>query len=71
MLKLTLRQKIRIWLWQHRRGVVIALFCMSAPLLMFAYNILLSTDSTLLQLLTLAQLAVAASLVIVVIILSD
>jgi hypothetical protein len=71
MLKLTLRQKIRIWLWQHRRGVVIALFCLPAPLLMLGYNSLLSTDSMLLPLLTLVQLAVAALLVIVVIIFSD
>ncbi|NRQ41460.1 hypothetical protein HRH59_02580 [Rheinheimera sp. YQF-2] len=71
MLKLTLQQKIRLWLWQHRRSVVIALFCLPAPLLMLAYNSLLSTDSTLLPLLTLAQLASAALLVIVVLILSD
>jgi len=71
MLKLTLRQKIRICRWQHRRGLVIALFCLPAPLLMFGYNSLLSSDSTLLPLLTLGQLTVAALLVLVVIILSD
>jgi len=71
MLKLTLRKKIRIWLSQHRRGVVIALSCLSAPLLILGYNTLLSTDSTLLPLLTSAQLVISALLVIVVIILSD
>jgi hypothetical protein len=71
MLKLTLRQKIRLWLRQYRRSVVIALFCLPAPLLLVAYNSLLGTDSTLLPLLTMAQLAVAALLVIVVVILSD
>lgn len=71
MLKLTLRQKIRLWLGRHRRSVVIGLFCLPAPLLLWAYNSLLSTDNTLLPLLTLAQLAAAALLVIVVVILSD
>jgi hypothetical protein len=71
VLKLTLRQKIRIWLWQHRRGVIIALFCLPAPMLILAYNSLLGTGSKLLPLLTLTQLGVAALLVIIVIILSD
>ncbi len=71
MLKLTLQQKIRLWLWLYRRGVVIALYCLLASLLMLAYNSLLSTESTLFWLLTLAQLGASALLVVVVIILSD
>lgn len=71
MLKLTMRQKIRIWLWQHRRSVVISLFSLLAPLLMLGYNSMLSTDTAVVQLLTLAQLGAAALLVIVVLILSD
>lgn len=71
MLKLTLRQKIRLWLWQHRRSLVITLFSLPAPALLFGYNTLLTPDTTLLPLLTLAQLAAGALLVIVVLILSD
>ncbi|MDP2713685.1 hypothetical protein [Rheinheimera sp.] len=71
MLKLTLRQKIRLWLWQHRRSLVITLFSLPAAALLFGYNSLLTHDTTLLPLLTLAQLAAGALLVVVVIILSD
>lgn len=71
MLKLTLWKKIRLWLWQHHRSVIIAFFCLPVPPLMLAYNSLLSIDRTLLPLLTLVQLVVGALLVIVVIILSD
>jgi hypothetical protein len=71
MLKLTLRQKIRIWLWQHRRSVVITLVSLLAPLLMLGYNSQLSSDTALVQLLTLAQLGAAALLVLVVVILTD
>ena len=71
MLKLTMRQKIRIWLWQHRRSVVISLFSLLAPLLMLGYNSVLSVDTAVVQLLTLTQLGAAALLVIVVLILSD
>jgi hypothetical protein len=71
MLKLTLRQKIRIWLWQHRRSVVITLVSLLAPLLMLGYNSQLSADTALVQLLTLAQLGAAALLVLVVVILTD
>ncbi|MDP5136579.1 hypothetical protein ORJ04_11545 [Rheinheimera baltica] len=71
MLKLTLRQTIRLWLWQRRRSVVITLASMLAALLTLGYNHLLSTDASLLSLLTLAQLGAATLLVIVVIILSD
>jgi hypothetical protein len=71
MLKLTLQQKIRLWLWQYHRSVVILLASLLASLLMLGYHNLLRTDASLLPLLTLAQLGAGALVVILVIILSD
>lgn len=71
MLKLSLRQKIRLWLWQYRRSFIITLFSLLASVLLLGYNNLQSLDLTLLPLLTLTQLGAGALLVILVIILSD
>jgi hypothetical protein len=71
MLKLTLKQKIRLWLRQHRRSVVITIFSLLALLLLLGYNSQYLVNIQLLQLLTLVQLAAGALLVIVVVILSD
>jgi hypothetical protein len=71
MLKLTLKQKLRLWLWQHRRSLIIVLFSLLACLLALGYNRLVSADPVLTPLLTLAQLGFGALLALVVIVLSD
>jgi hypothetical protein len=68
MLKLTLKQKIRLWLRQYRRSVVITIFSLFASLLLLGFN---SQHVEIVQLLTLVQLAAGALLVIVVVILCD
>ena len=71
MLKLSFRQKIRLWLWQYRRSLLITLFCLLASLLLFADNDQLNLGPALLPLMTLAQLGIGAILVVLVIILSE
>ena len=71
MLKLSLRQKLRLWLWQYRRSLLITLFCLLASLLLLAYNDQLNLGPALLPLMTLGQLGIGAMLVVLVIILSD
>ena len=71
MLKLSLRQKIRLWLWQHRRSLVMTLCSLLALLLMFGYNSQLMPATELVLLLSLAQLGAGVLLVMLVIILSD
>ncbi len=71
MLKLTLWQKLRFWLWRSRRSVIITLFCLAATALMWCFNSLLGIESALLPVLTMAQLGASALLVIVVIICTD
>jgi hypothetical protein len=71
MLKLTLKQKLRLWLWQHHRSLIIVLFSLLACLLALGYNRLVSADTVLTLLLTLVQLGIGALLALVVIVLSD
>jgi len=71
MLKLSFRQKLRLWIWQQRRTLTFSLCSLVACGLTFWGNSLLFPANALSPLLTLAQLGVGGLLVILVIILSD
>jgi polyferredoxin len=71
MLKLTFRQKLRVWLWQQRRTLTFILCTLVACGLTFWANSLLLPSNVISPLLTLAQLGAGGLVVILVIILSD
>lgn len=71
MLKLTLRQKITLWLGQHRRSMVLAGAGVVALLLTALHNAHISQPSELAMLLTLCQLGAGILLVLLLIILTD
>ena len=71
MLKLTLRQKITLWLGRHRRSLVLTSTGVTALALTLVYNAQISQHNGLISLLTLFQLGVGIVFVLLVIILSD
>lgn len=75
MLKLTRQQRLRLWLWQHRRSVVLSGASLLALLLTVLGNSQLLSATALpaqtLPLLTLAQLAAGGLLALLVLIVTD
>lgn len=71
MLRLTLRQQFRIFLWQHRRNLVLGLCTVLASMLLLCGNQLQLADPTLTPLLTMAQLAAGALIVLLILVICD
>ena len=76
MLKLKWQQRLRLWLWQQRRSLVLSAASLLAAMLMLAGNaMLLSIVPALpvmaVPLLTLGQLGIAGLLVTLVLIAAD
>ena len=71
MLKLTLRQKIALWLGQYRRSIVLTGAGVMALLVTWLYNAQISLHSGLTSLLTLFQVGAGILVVLLVIILMD
>lgn len=76
MLKLKWQQRLRLWLWQQRRSLVLSAASLLAAMLMLAGNaMLLSLGPALpvmaVPLLTLGQLGIAGLLVTLVLIAAD
>ncbi len=76
MMKLKWQRRLRLWLWQQRRPLILSGACLLAAALMLAGNtMLLSLVPALpvmaVPLLTLGQLGIAGLLVMLVLIVSD
>ncbi|MFN6972229.1 MAG: hypothetical protein ACK4NN_15280 [Rheinheimera sp.] len=71
MLKLTLRQQLRIFIWKHQRSLLVAISLLLAALLMLLSNDLLQPELTSHMFLTLAQLTAGALVVLLVLVLCD
>jgi hypothetical protein len=76
MLKLKWQQRLRLWLWQQRRSLVLSAASLLAAMLMLAGNAMLLSLAPALPLmavplLTLGQLGIAGLLVTLVLIAAD
>ncbi|WP_348730821.1 hypothetical protein [Rheinheimera texasensis] len=72
MLKLKWQHRLRLWLWQHRRLLVLSSAALLAMTLLLAGNILwLALPAIALPLLSAGQLAIGGFAVALVLILAD
>ena len=76
MLKLKWQQRLRLWLWQQRRHLILSGASLLAATLMLAGNAMLlslapALPAMAVPLLTLGQLGIAGLLVTLVLIMSD
>jgi DMSO/TMAO reductase YedYZ heme-binding membrane subunit len=76
MLKLTWQQRLRLWLWQQRRALILLAASLLTVVLTICYNLELMANvpellTLPLLLLTLGQLGIAGIAVIMLLLLSD
>ena len=76
MLKLKWQQRLRLWLWQQRRYLILSSASLLAAMLMLASNAMFlslapALPAIAVPLLTLGQLGIAGLLVTLVLIVSD
>lgn len=76
MLKLKWQQRLRLWLWQQRRYLILSSASLLAAVLMLASNAMFlslapALPAMAVPLLTLGQLGIAGLLVTLVLIMSD
>ncbi len=72
MLKLKWQHRLRLWLWQHRRLLILSSAAMLALMLLFAANVLvLALPAVALPVLSAGQLAIGGFAVALVLILAN